>query len=115
MSRLALIVRNSIRNTAVRRIVIVVLLVVAYQGWLSVQALGKVGSEVGEDPNARGRFAVSVVLDFKPQRFHILELQKHGLIRGTDGTVVQLRAVSPAGADALARYYWIEAIKAPQT
>jgi hypothetical protein len=104
------ILRSAVRSTALRRIAVVVLLVLLYQGWLSVQAVGKAGPGVGEDPDERGRFAVDVVLDFPPERYHILELQKHGRIAGTDGTVVHLRGTSPAGVDALAREYWIEAI-----
>jgi len=107
-------VRRAVRNTALRRIAVVVLLVLLYQGWLSVQAIGKAGPGVGADPDDRGRFAVDVVLDFPPERYHVLELQKHGRIAGTDGTVVHLRGTSPAGVDALAREYWIEAITAPQ-
>jgi hypothetical protein len=106
------ILRSAVRSAALRRIAVVVLLVVVYQAWLSVQAIGKVDPAVGESPDARGRFAVDVVLDFQPERYHVLELQKHGRIGGTDATVVHLRSVSPAGVDALAREYWIEEIRA---
>jgi hypothetical protein len=105
--------RSAVHNTALRRIAIVVLLVLLYQGWLSVQAIGKAGPGVGADPDERGRFPVDVVLGFAPERYHVLELQKHGRIAGTDGTVVHLRSVSPAGVDALAREYWIDALVAP--
>jgi hypothetical protein len=54
------------------------------------------------------------VLDFPPERYHVLELQKHGRIAGTTDNVVHLRSVSPAGVDALAREYWIEALTAPR-
>jgi hypothetical protein len=106
--------RRAARSAPLRRIAIVVLLVLAYQGWLSVQAIGKAGPGVGADPDVRGRFSVDVVLDFPPERYHVLELQKHGRVAGTDGTVVHLRGVSPAGVDALAREYWIEALTAPR-
>ncbi|MGW2342143.1 hypothetical protein [Streptomyces sp. NPDC001661] len=89
------------------------LLVIAYQVWLGVQATGKVGPGVGELRDPRGRFAVDVELGFKPERYHILQLQKHGRIAGTDGDVVHLRGVAPAGVDALTREYWIEHIEAP--
>jgi hypothetical protein len=107
--------RRAVRSAALRRIAIVVLLVLVYQGWLSVQAIGKVGPGVGAEPDERGRFPVDVVLDFPPERYHVLELQKHGRIAGTDGNVVHLRSVSPAGVDALAREYWIDALIAPDT
>lgn len=110
MFRRAPILGKALRSPTFRRIAVVVLLVIAYQLWLDVQAIGKAAPGVGETPDERGRFPVDVVLDFEPERYHALELQKHGRIRSTDGTVVHLRSVSPAGVDALARYYWIEEI-----
>lgn len=107
--------RRAARSPALRRIAVVILLVLVYQGWLSVQAIGKAEPGVGADPDERGRFPVDVVLDFPPERYHVLELQKHGRIAGTDGNVVHLRSVSPAGVDALAREYWIDALRAPDT
>jgi hypothetical protein len=92
---------------------VVVLLVIAYQVWLSVQAGGKVGAGVGEVRDPQGRFSADVELGFAPERYHILRLQQHGRIAGTDGHVVHLRGVAPAGVDALAREYWIESIEAP--
>ncbi len=89
-----------------------VVLLLAYQVWLSVQAIGKVDDGVGTDPAPNGRFSVDVRLDFPPERFHILELQQHGRIAGSDGNVVHLRSVSPEGVDALARMYWIDEISA---
>jgi len=102
-----------LRSAPLRRIAVVVLLVLMYQGWLGVQAIGKADPGVGADPDERGRFPVDVVLDFPPERYHVLELQKHGRIAGTDGNVVHLRGVSPAGVDGLAREYWIDALTAP--
>ncbi len=107
--------RRAAGSPALRRIAVVILLVLVYQGWLSVQAIGKAEPGVGADPDERGRFPVDVVLDFPPERYHVLELQKHGRIAGTDGNVVHLRSVSPAGVDALAREYWIDALTAPDT
>jgi hypothetical protein len=104
-------ISTSLRRTpALRRIAIVVILVLTYQAWLSIQAIGKVAPGVGDAPDRRGRFPVDVVLNFPPERYHILELQKHGGVAGTDDNVVHLRGVSPAGVDALAREYWIERI-----
>ena len=107
------ILRSAVRSRPLRRIALVVLLVLLYQGWLSVQAIGKVEPGVGADPDERGRFPVDVVLGFPPERYHVLELQKHGRIAGTDGNVVHLRSVSPAGVDALAREYWIDELARP--
>jgi hypothetical protein len=107
------ILRSAARSPALRRIAVVVLLVLLYQGWLGWQAIGKAEPGLGADPDERGRFPVDVVLGFPPERYHVLELQKHGRIAGTDGNVVHLRSVSPAGVDALAREYWIDGLTAP--
>jgi hypothetical protein len=101
-------------SPTLRRIAAVVLAVLLYQGWLSLQAVGKAEPGVGENPDERGRFPVDVVLGFAPERYHILRLQDHGRIAGTDGTTVHLRGVSPAGVDALAREYWIDALAVPE-
>ncbi|MEV1329322.1 hypothetical protein AB0J20_07075 [Micromonospora costi] len=110
MSTLRSILTSVVRMPALRRIGVVVLLVLAWQVWLSVQAVGKVAPGVGDHPDQRGRFSVDVVLNFAPERYHILELQKHGRVAGTSDNTVHLRSVSPAGVDALAREYWIERI-----
>lgn len=98
------------RNKVVRRVLILIALVLAYQLWLSIQTIGKVDDGVGLRPGPDGRFAVDVRLGFAPERFHILQLQQHGRVSGSDGTTVHLRGVSEAGVDALAHFYWIEEI-----
>jgi hypothetical protein len=108
------ILRRAVRSAPLRRIAVVVLLVLLYQGWLGVQAIGKAEPGVGAQPDERGRFPVDVVLGFPPERYHVLELQKHGRVAGTDGNVVHLRSVSRAGVDALAREYWIDELAVPR-
>lgn len=106
--------RRAAKSPTLRKIAVVILLIVAYQVWLTVQASGKAGPGVGEERDDRGRFSVDVELGFAPERYHILQLQKHGRIAGTDGNVVHLRSVAPAGVDSLARWYWVESIEAPE-
>lgn len=101
---------RAIRMPAIRRLLVVLVLIVAYQGWLSIQAVGKAEPDVGSSADSHGRFSVDVKLGFAPERFHILQLQKHGRIAGTDGNVVHLRSVSADGVDALARLYWVDHI-----
>nr|WP_042191001.1 hypothetical protein [Kibdelosporangium sp. MJ126-NF4] len=100
-------------SPTVRKIAVVVAVVLAYEIWLDVQASGKVADDVGQVRNERGRYSADVEIKFAPERYHVLELQKHGRIAGTDGNVVHLRGVSPAGTEALARKYWIRRISAP--
>ncbi|WP_406044362.1 hypothetical protein OG799_07655 [Micromonospora sp. NBC_00898] len=113
MKGLRSLLRRAWRMPTVRRIAVVLFLLVAYQVWLGIQATGKVAPGVGDERDARGRFTVNVELGFPPERYHILELQKHGRIAGTDGNTVRLRSVSPAGVQALAREYWIDRITTP--
>lgn len=113
MSNLSSLPRRAAKSPTARKIAVVILLVLVYQIWLSVQATGKVSPDVGDVRDARGRFSADVELGFAPERYHILQLQKHGRIAGTDENVVHLRGVAPAGVDALAREYWIKSIDAP--
>ncbi|MEU3020862.1 hypothetical protein ABZ635_26150 [Nocardiopsis sp. NPDC007018] len=105
---------RALRGATLRRIALVLLLVLLYQGWLGVQAVGKAEPGLGDAPDERGRFDVDVVLGFAPERYHFLRLQDHGRVAGTTDTTVHLRGVSPAGVDALAREYWIESLTAPE-
>ncbi|WP_141781065.1 hypothetical protein [Nocardioides albertanoniae] len=110
MRRLADQIAGLWRIKVVRRLLVVIALVLAYQLWLSVQTIGKVDDGVGLHPDADGRFAVDVRLGFAPERFHILQLQQHGRVSGSDRETVHLRGVSEAGVDALAHFYWIKEI-----
>ncbi|NYI76601.1 hypothetical protein [Nocardioides panzhihuensis] len=110
MHRLAERVGGVWRNKVLRRLLVLIAIVLAYQLWLTIQSVGKVDDGVGLRPDANGRFAVDVRLGFAPERFHILELQQHGRVSGSDGETVHLRGVSDAGVDALAHFYWIEQI-----
>lgn len=101
------------RRPAVRRLLVLAVLILAYQGWLGIQSVGKVDAGVGTAADRSGRFPVDVVLEFRPERYHILRLQKHGRIAGTNGTTVHLRGVSAAGVDAIAREYWVESVVPP--
>lgn len=104
---------RAVRSPTLRRIAAVILLVLLYQGWLGVQAIGKADPGLGDAPDERGRFDVDVVLGFAPERYHFLQLQDHGRVAGTTDTTVHLRGVSPSGADALAREYWIDSLAVP--
>jgi hypothetical protein len=94
-----------------RTLAILIVLLLAYQAWLGISAAGKVADGVGDDPDQRGRFAVDVVLGFPPERFHVLELQEYGRIRGTSDNVLHLHMVTQESVDAMARKYWIKEIR----
>lgn len=111
MFRLTWILRRTLGTVGGRILVVVVVLVLAYQAWIGITASGRVADGVGERPDPRGRFAVDVELGFPPERFHVLELQEYGRVRGTTGTVLHLHLVTRDGVDAMARKYWIKEIR----
>ncbi|NED94345.1 hypothetical protein G1H11_03365 [Phytoactinopolyspora alkaliphila] len=105
------VVRRILGTVGGRTLAALVVLILAYQIWIGLAASGKVADGVGADPDARGRFAVDVVLDFPPERFHVLELQEYGRTRGTSENVIHLHMVTQDSVDAMARKYWIKEIR----
>lgn len=110
-SRLTWITRKFLGTVGGRTLAVLIVLVLVYQVWISVTAATKVTEGVGDDADARGRFAVDVELGFPPERFHVLELQEYGRVRGTDGHVLHLHLVTQPDVDAMARKYWIKEIR----
>lgn len=109
-SRLTWIIRKALGTIGGRILVALVVLALVYQVWIGVTAAGKIADGVGAERDDRGRFAVDVVLGFEPERFHVLELQEYGRVRGTTGNVLHLRQVTDEGVGAMARKYWIREI-----
>ena len=60
-SRLTWILRKVLGTVGGRTLAVLVLLILIYQIWISVTAVGKVADGVGDDPDARGRFAVATL------------------------------------------------------
>lgn len=113
-SRLTWIARRTLGTVGGRTLAVLLLLVVTYQAALSLTAGGKVAEGITATADARGRVAVDVVLGFPPERFHVLELQEYGRVRGTDGHVLHLRSVEPDDLRAIARRYWIRELRPGQ-
>ena len=65
----------------------------------------------GFTPNARGQVNVLVTLRCTPERFHVLEFQKHGRVSGTQDETIELRGVQVANLDAVARPYWVKRVE----
>jgi hypothetical protein len=103
--------RSFLRSTPGRTLVVVLLLYAGYQVWIGAQAAGKVDPAVYEQADEDGDLAIRVRLDFPPERFHILEIQKFGRIRRVEGTTVEVHSVLPEGVGSLARRYWISRIE----
>jgi hypothetical protein len=78
-----------------------------WQGWLGLAAPGKVADGFPE----RARVNVRVTLPFAPERFHVLAMQKHGRVSGTDGNSIEVRSVRRGALAALARPYWVQRVE----
>ena len=90
---------------------VILFIYAGYQVWIGAQAAGKVDPAVYEQADEDGELAIEVSLDFPPERFHILEIQKFGRIRRVEGNTVELHSVLPEGVGSLARRYWISHIE----
>jgi len=98
------------RSTFGRAAVVLVVLVLAWQGWLSWQARPKVPPDLAQHVSGRGTVDLVVTLRFPPERFHILMFQRFGRVSGTEGRTVELRGVAAARVREIARFYWVERI-----
>jgi hypothetical protein len=83
-------------------------LYLAWQGWLSVAAPGKIAP--GFDAGAQ-KVNILVTLPFPPERFHILAFQRHGRVSGTQDHSVEVRGVRMADLNAVARPYWVSRVE----
>lgn len=79
---------------------------VAWQGWLSLSAPGKIAPELQGKP----RLNVVVTLPFPPERFHVLTFQRYGRVTGTEDNAVELRSVKREDLTSIARKYWVRRI-----
>lgn len=97
---------RAIANDTRGRILLAMLVaLVAWQGWLSFAAGGKVAPAVQQ---AQGqKVNVLVTLAFPPERFHVLAFQKFGRVTGTENNTVELRGVHKADLPSVARPHWV--------
>ncbi|HEX2542942.1 MAG TPA: hypothetical protein VHM00_17905 [Caldimonas sp.] len=101
-------IRDAARSTRGR---IVVGAVVAFLLWkLALVLLAPAKVMPGFTPNARGQVNVLVTLRCTPERFHVLEFQKHGRVSGTENDTIEVRGVAHAGLNALAQPYWVKSV-----
>lgn len=79
----------------------------AFQGWLTLSAPGKVEPALKA---AGPRVNVLVTLPFPPERFHVLALQRYGRVSGTEDNSVEVRGVRTTDLNAVARPYWVRRV-----
>ena len=111
MKAVGLWLRRFLRSTSGRALVAILVLYGGYESWITIQASGKADPRVFRDRDGDGRLAMEVHLNFPPERFHILEIQRFGRIRNVERNTVEVHSVLPAGVNSLARRYWISSIE----
>jgi hypothetical protein len=52
-----------------------------------------------------------VTLTCTPERFHVLAFQQYGRVSGTQDESIEVRGVSFASLNALARPYWVRRVE----
>lgn len=96
-----------LRSTRGRIVIAAVLAWLAWQGWLSIAAPGKISPEIDR---TQRRVNLVITLPFRPERFHVLTFQSYGRVSGTTDDSVELRGVPPDKLNAIARHYWVSRV-----
>ncbi|RZU32209.1 hypothetical protein [Blastococcus saxobsidens] len=105
------LLRRLSRSTAFRTIVVVLVLALAWQVYLTVRAPGRIAPELAVAVEEGQPLRVSVALDFPPERFHSLKLQSYGHVMGVEDNRIHLRSVRPESVAALAKIYWVDRLE----
>lgn len=103
-------VRAFFRSVTGKSLVVLVVGLLLWHGWLSWAAEGKVDPQVYEALQRRRRVDVLVELNFPPERFHVLTFQKFGRVSGTRENTVELRGVGREAIQQVARFYWVRRV-----
>jgi hypothetical protein len=83
-------------------------LYLAWQGWLSLAAPGKIAPALKE---GAAKLNVLVTLPFPPERFHVIAFQKFGRVSGTHDNFIEVRGVNRANLSDVARPYWVTRVE----
>jgi hypothetical protein len=103
------LMRDAARSTRGRIVIGAVVALVVWKLALLLVAPTKVAPNM--TPNARGQVNVLVTLTCDPERFHVLAFQPYGRVSGTQDRSIELRGVSLANLNAVARPYWVQRVE----
>ena len=105
-------VRTALSIGAVRAGVVAAIVVLAWNVWLTIQTPRKIDPSISA-AIAQGVREVDLLvrLDFPPERFHAVLLQKYGRVAQSQGNSLDLRGVRAENVDDVARYYWVVEVK----
>jgi hypothetical protein len=101
--------RDAMRSTRGRIVIGAIVALLVWKLGLIVLAPGKVAA--GFAPNTRGQVNVLVTLRCTPERFHVLAFQPYGRVSGTRDDSIEVRGVSVANLNAVARPYWVKRVE----
>jgi hypothetical protein len=99
-----------VRHRTARFLVVVVLLWLGWETYLTVSATHRLDPELARELDHNGLVNVAVTLGFAPEDFHIRIFQGHGIVSGVRGTTVLLNRVSAGDVMTIARYYWVDRV-----
>lgn len=95
------------RSTRGRVVLAVAAVWLGFQGWLSIEAPGKISKDLA---GTSDKVNIQISMPFTPERFHVLAFQKYGRIAGADDRSIGLRGVKRTDLDAVARPYWVTSV-----
>lgn len=104
------LLREALGSTGGKVIFAIAILLLIFEAWITLSAPGKIDSRIPALA-INGRADIVVELNFPPESYHFLYLQKFGRTAGSSGNTVTLKRVPLSNVRKLARAYWIKSIK----
>lgn len=98
-----------LRTTRGRLLAGLVVAVLAWEAWLTVDAPRKISPELLAAGGSKVN--ILVTLPFPPERFHVLAFQRYGRVSGTLDNSIEVRGVKTADLTAVARPYWVTKVE----
>jgi hypothetical protein len=102
------VVREILQSTRGRIVLGALLCYLAWQGWLTLAAPGKIAAGFKADAE---KVNILVTLPFPPERFHVIAFQRYGRVSGTQDNSIEVRGVNKANLPAVARPYWVTRVE----
>jgi hypothetical protein len=103
------LIRDAARSTRGRIVIGAIVAFLLWKAGLALLAPRKVTGAF--TPNARGQVNVLVTLHCTPEHFHVLAFQQFGRVSGTQDNSIEVRGVSAADLNAVARPYWVARVE----